>query len=106
MAENHLRPATVPPSEIFVFLHGLTSDAGVGGGGQIAKYIASLLHVDVEQPDLNVPSYDEFSVTNAIRVIDRLYEDKQKKHDHFQMNLIGASMGKISPPLEKRIFIV
>ena len=82
-----------PSSEIFVFLHGFTQDGGVGGGGQIAKYIASLFHVSVEQPNLNQPSFNEFSVSNAIKVIDQLYDQKQKE-DHIRMNLIGASMGK------------
>ncbi|UJR35032.1 hypothetical protein I4U23_027808 [Adineta vaga] len=76
-------------SEIFVFLHGFTQDSNVGGGGQIAKYIASLFEVSVEQPNLNQPSFNEFSVSNAIDVINRLYDEKQNK----QMNLIGASMG-------------
>ena len=73
-----------------MFLHGFTQDGGVGGGGQLAKYVASLLHVPVEQPDLNQPSFNEYSVTNAIKVIDKLYNEKQ-----IQMNLIGASMGKL-----------
>lgn len=85
-------------SEIFVFLHGFTQDGGVGGGGQIAKYVASLLHVSVEQPNLNQPSFNEFSVSNAIKVIDQLYDQKQKEYhtrnEPIQMNLIGASMGK------------
>lgn len=79
-------------SEIFVFLHGFTQDGGVGGGGQIAKYIASLFQVSVEQPDLNQPSFNEFSITNAIKVIDQLYDEKQ--NESIRMNLIGASMGK------------
>jgi hypothetical protein len=82
-------------SKIFVFLHGFTQDGGVGGGGQIAKYVASLLHVSVEQPDLNQPSFNEFSVSNAIKVIDKLYDEKQTGNEQIKMNLIGASMGKL-----------
>jgi hypothetical protein len=88
----------ISSSEIFVFLHGFTRDGEVGGGGQIAKYIASLFHVSVEQPNLNQPSFNEFSVSNAIKVIDKLYDEKQKQKDtqneQIKMNLIGASMGK------------
>jgi len=86
----------ISSSEIFVFLHGFTQDGGVGGGGQIAKYVASLFHVSVEQPNLNQPSFNEFSVSNAIKVIDKLYDTKQKQNQNEQikMNLIGASMGK------------
>jgi hypothetical protein len=85
----------MPPNEIFVFLHGFTQDAGTGGGGgQIAKSIGSLFNVTVEQPDLNVPSFDEFSVSNAIAVVDRLYADKVKQETGVRMNLIGASMGQ------------
>lgn len=87
--------ATNNPSELFVFLHGFTQDGGVGGGGQIAKYVASLLHVSVEQPNLNQPSFNEFSVSNAIKVIDKLFDEKQKQqNEQIKMNLIGASMGK------------
>lgn len=86
-------------SDIFVFLHGMTEDGEVGGGGQIAKYVASLLHVSVEQPNLNQPSFDQYSVSNAIKVIDQLYEQKQTEHgtnnEPIRMNLIGASMGKL-----------
>ena len=93
MSANNIRS----PSELFVFLHGFTQDGGVGGGGQIAKYVASLLHVSVEQPNLNQPSFNEFSVTNAIKVIDKLYEEKQKQqNEQIKMNLIGASMGKLT----------
>jgi hypothetical protein len=97
MASN-ICTAMLSPSEIFVFLHGFTQDGGVGGGGQIAKYVASLLHVPVEQPNLNQPSFNEFSVSNAIQVIDKLYDEKQKQKgasvEQTKMNLIGASMGK------------
>ena len=94
MTSTGERPDMGCSSEIFVFLHGFTQDGGVGGGGQIAKYIASLFHVPVEQPNLNQPSFNEFSVTNAIKVIDNLYAEKQQDNDAIRMNLIGASMGK------------
>ncbi len=98
MTSNNIRTAMISSSEIFVFLHGFTQDGGVGGGGQIAKYVASLFHVPVEQPNLNQPSFNEFSVSNAIKVIDKLYDEKQKEKDtqneQIKMNLIGASMGK------------
>jgi hypothetical protein len=98
MTANNFRTPMISSSEIFVFLHGFTQDGGVGGGGQIAKYIASLFHVPVEQPNLNQPSFNEFSVSNAIKVIDKLYDEKQKEKDtqneQIKMNLIGASMGK------------
>ncbi len=95
MTANNMRTSMISSSEIFVFLHGFTQDGGVGGGGQIAKYVASLLHVSVEQPNLNQPSFNEFSVSNAIKVIDRLYDEKQgTKNEQIKMNLIGASMGK------------
>lgn len=98
MASNNIGTAMISPSEIFVFLHGFTQDGGVDGGGQIAKYIASLLHVPVEQPNLNQPSFKEFSVSNAIKVIDNLYDEKQKQKDasneQIKINLVGASMGK------------
>jgi hypothetical protein len=95
MTSNPIRTTIISPSEIFVFLHGFTQDGGVGGGGQIAKYVASLFHVPVEQPNLNHPSFNEFSVSNAIKVIDKLYDEKNnKQNEQVQMNLIGASMGK------------
>lgn len=96
MSANNIRTGIVSSSEIFVFLHGFTQDGGVGGGGQIAKYVASLFHVHVEQPNLNQPSFNEFSVSNAIKVIDKLYSEKQKdtSNEQIKMNLIGASMGK------------
>lgn len=90
-------------SEIFVFLHGFSQDGGVGGGGQIAKYIASLFHVPVEQPNLNQPSFNEFSVTNAIKVMDRLFDEKQSQHgEPIRMNLIGASMGELPDEPEEQ----
>jgi hypothetical protein len=92
MATNNSRIS----SELFVFLHGFTQDGGVGGGGQIAKYVASLLKVSVEQPNLNQPSFNEFSVSNAIQVIDKLFDKKQtEQNEPIKMNLIGASMGKL-----------
>ncbi|CAF0872883.1 unnamed protein product [Adineta steineri] len=102
-------------SELFVFLHGFTQDGGVGGGGQIAKHIASLFHVSVEQPNLNQPSFNEFSISNAIKIIDKLYDEKQKqKNEHIKMNLIGASMGgyiaaryaEIYPDRVKKLFLL
>jgi hypothetical protein len=98
MTSNNIPTSMISSSEIFVFLHGFTQDGGVGGGGQIAKYVASLFHVSVEQPNLNQPSFNEFSVSNAIKVIDKLYDTKQKQNQNEQikMNLIGASMGKYS----------
>lgn len=94
MATVHIQQVIMSTQEIFVFLHGFTQDVSVGGGGQIAKYVAALFQVSVEQPNLNQPSFDEFSVSNAIRVIDDLYETKKKSHKDLTMNLIGASMGK------------
>ena len=83
-------------SEIFIFLHGFTQDGGVGGGGQIAKYIASLFHAAVEQSNLNQPSFNQFSISNPIKVIDQLYEEKQKEHgttnEQIRMNLIEATV--------------
>ena len=94
MATTHIRQAIMSTQEMFVFLHGFTQDGGVGGGGQIAKYVAALFQVNVEQPNLNQPSFNEFSISNAIRVIDQLYETKKKANKEITMNLIGASMGK------------
>ena len=94
MATIQIQQAIMSTQEMFVFLHGFTQDGGVGGGGQIAKYIAALFQVSVEQPNLNQPSFNEFSVSNAIRVIDELYETKKKSNKDLTMNLIGASMGK------------
>ena len=83
-------------SEIFVFLHGFSQDGGVGGGGETAKRVASQCQVHIEQPNLNVPSFEKFSVSNAIKVIDELYNEKQANSstERIQMNPIGASMGK------------
>ena len=112
MATNNNRRLS---SEIFVFLHGFTKDSDVGGGGQIAKYVASLFHVPVEQPNLNQPSFNEFSVSNAIRVINKLFDEKQKEHrEQVQMNLIGASMGgyiaaryaELYPDRVKKLFLL
>jgi len=115
MTSNNTGTSMISPSEIFVFLHGFTQDGSVGGGGQIAKYIASSFHVPVEQPNLNEPSFNEFSVTNAIKVIDRLYDEKQKQqNEQIKMNLIGASMGgyiaaryaEIHPDRVKKLFLL
>ncbi|CAF2682543.1 unnamed protein product [Rotaria sp. Silwood2] len=105
----------ISPSEIFVFLHGFNKDGGsVGGGGQIANYVASLFHIRIEQPNLNQPSFNEFSVSNAINVIDKLYDEKQKQNETFKMNLIGASMGgyiaaryaELHPDRVKKLFLL
>ncbi|CAF0820250.1 unnamed protein product [Rotaria sordida] len=109
----------ISPSEIFVFLHGFSQDGGsIGGGGQIAKYVASFFHVPIEQPNLNQPSFSEFSVSNAIKVIDKLYDDKQKQNqiqnEPIKMNLIGASMGgyiaaryaELHPDRVKKLFLL
>ncbi|CAF0867295.1 unnamed protein product [Didymodactylos carnosus] len=82
----------------FTFLHGFTSDSSVGGGGKIANFIAQMFKVDIEQPDLNQPSFNEFSVSNALKVIDQLYVKKKKElcstsNTQLKMNLVGASMG-------------
>ncbi|CAF0767011.1 unnamed protein product [Rotaria sp. Silwood1] len=107
----------ISSSEIFVFLHGFTKDGGsIGGGGQIAKYVASLFHIPIEQPNLNQPSFNEFSVSNAIKVIDKLYDEKQKqnniKDEKIKMNLIGASgyiaarYAELHPDRIKKLFLL
>ncbi|CAF0881950.1 unnamed protein product [Rotaria sp. Silwood1] len=107
----------ISSSEIFVFLHGFTNDGGsIGGGGQIAKYVASLFHIPIEQPNLNQPSFNEFSVSNAIKVIDKLYDEKQKqnniKDEKIKMNLIGASgyiaarYAELHPDRIKKLFLL
>lgn len=81
--------------EFYVFLHGMTENGSVNGGGQIATHIANIFKVPIEQPNLNVPSFAEFSVSNAIRIVDKLYEEKSQGNPSIQMILIGASMGTV-----------
>eukprot|EP01117_Protostelium_nocturnum_P003101 TRINITY_DN14047_c0_g1_i1.p1 TRINITY_DN14047_c0_g1~~TRINITY_DN14047_c0_g1_i1.p1 ORF type:complete len:232 (-),score=79.34 TRINITY_DN14047_c0_g1_i1:76-771(-) len=100
--------------EAFVFLHGFAADAKTGGGAMIATTASMMLGIPIDQPDLNYPSFNEFTITNALTVVDRLYATKAASNPNVKLIIIGASMGgyiaarwtQLNPDKVKKLFLL
>ncbi|PRP85194.1 hypothetical protein PROFUN_07141 [Planoprotostelium fungivorum] len=105
---------TLSKDEIFVFLHGFTVDGLSGGGSMIASAASMMLGIPIEQPNLNYPTFEEYSITNALTVVDRLWQQKVAQNPQVKFCLIGASMGgyiaarwaQLNPEKVKKLFLL
>eukprot|EP01121_Diplochlamys_sp_Union-15-3_P007178 TRINITY_DN1803_c0_g1_i1.p1 TRINITY_DN1803_c0_g1~~TRINITY_DN1803_c0_g1_i1.p1 ORF type:complete len:215 (+),score=31.39 TRINITY_DN1803_c0_g1_i1:77-721(+) len=60
----------------FAYLHGFGSGPTGGKAAKLIEIFKNLHDIDLVVPDLNYPSYSEITITNALKVIDKMDNEK------------------------------
>jgi pimeloyl-ACP methyl ester carboxylesterase len=70
----------------YAYLHGFASSSKSYKGTTLARRLGP--DIELERPDLNVPSFERLTVTGALEELDRLHEEAPD-----EWCIIGSSMG-------------
>lgn len=90
--QNFHQHSTMPSKSYdcykYVYLHGFASGKGSSKGQLLNQFFNEQVYVELELPDLNIPSFEKLSVTEIVQHL------KEEMHSNTQQyRVIGSSLG-------------